>query len=313
MQDLPEERVPGLRPPLSKTRQAFCPSSPCFVVEVPLTNERTYPVFYWRHWPIAIWPFWCCFVVLLSYIPYFLFYLLPCVPEESQTFWKVVYLVPLASAAVNFLLTHLLDPGVLPWTWSETRKKSYTFDEIREGIASREDQWNWAASQDRPERSVFSRTRGYFILRGDHDCFWVNNWIGIRNHSYFIRAVYSGSLFAAATTVLSVKIWRMDAVPVSRPLFYILTLIPVGLGLINLTQAFNQSYNISRNQTIVEQLKGLWIGAPNPYRQSCLRNWEEVCGSRWCLPCWLLPIPIPKVEDGFGYLPTLDTDSDILF
>lgn len=296
------EPVPKTRPPLSKTRRAFCKNSPCFVVDL---NPDGPPIkmFYWGHGRVSLWPFWLCFTALLSYIPYFFIYLRPVLPEESRKFWTVIYLIPLISAAINFFLTHWLNPGFLPWTWSETRKKNYTTEEMREGVASTEEQWAWAAEQDRPERSAFSRTCGYFVLRADHDCFWVNNWIGIRNHSYFLRAVYSGFAFAIITTYLSGRIWWEDKIPVSRHVFNLMFVLPIGLGIMNGIQVWTQSINACANETILEILKGTWRERPNHHRKSCLRNWEEICGSRWCLPCWLLPVPIPKVEDGFGYLP----------
>jgi hypothetical protein len=66
-------------------------------------------------------------------------------------------------------------------------------------------------------------------------------------------------------------------------------------------QVIQQATNVTVNQTTFEALRGLWVHQQNPYRKDCLSNWEEVCGSWKFCSFWPFPIPIPKVQDGFGY------------
>jgi hypothetical protein len=73
------------------------------------------------------------------------------------------------------------------------------------------------------------------------------------------------------------------------------------VGFLAASQACAQLANISLNTTTSERLKGLWKNKKNPYRKSCLQNWEEVCGPRSYCPLWCCPFPLPRVEDGFGY------------
>jgi hypothetical protein len=73
------------------------------------------------------------------------------------------------------------------------------------------------------------------------------------------------------------------------------------LGCFTATQVFVQTLNGFNNITVLEQIKGSFEDFPNVYRKDRMTNWEEICGSRKYWPLWFFPIPIPVVQDGFGY------------
>jgi hypothetical protein len=83
--------------------------------------------------------------------------------------------------------------------------------------------------------------------------------------------------------------------------FWIFVLVYLVQGSICAIQVVQQSLNVTANQTTFEVLRGLWKHQRNPYRKRCVSNWEEVCGSWKFFLFWLFPIPIPRVQDGFGY------------
>jgi hypothetical protein len=90
-------------------------------------------------------------------------------------------------------------------------------------------------------------------------------------------------------------------IPGNKLIFIGMFLITCGLTFIVALQSVNQIYSTSKNMTTVEAKFGKWANRPNPYDNGCMSNWEEVCGSRRFWFLWPFPIPIPKVQDGFGY------------
>jgi hypothetical protein len=108
---------------------------------------------------------------------------------------------------LNFICTYVSNAGFLPWNWSATRKKLYTATEIRDGIASTIEEFEWAASHDAPARAHFSKPWGLFILRCDHYCHWINGWVGIGNHAHFLRSIFYGSCLALCTTLTMLFVW----------------------------------------------------------------------------------------------------------
>jgi hypothetical protein len=83
--------------------------------------------------------------------------------------------------------------------------------------------------------------------------------------------------------------------------FWILVIVYLTQGSICAVQVVQQSRNVTLNQTTFEALRHLWTHQRNPYRRGCVSNWEEVCGSWKFFLFWIFPIPIPRVQDGFGY------------
>jgi hypothetical protein len=245
-------------------------------------------------------PFWPIAIASLFHNHYFFKFVIPNLPRSMGNVISIVYVVSYLLSAGNLFATYLTNPGVLPWNWSVSRKKSYTSAELRDGVATTVDQFDWAQNHESPARSHFSKKVGFFILRADHDCFWVNGWIGIGNHRYFVNAVIITTFFCVFSGFW--MIWNFFYGSYGNFLYLAVLLGLTGLcGVACVGQAVLQVVNLTRNRTAVEQLKGVWIGRTNPYRKDCLSNWEEVCGTRVCCPLWCCPCPLPRVEDGFGY------------
>jgi hypothetical protein len=247
-----------------------------------------------------LFPFWTMALASLFHVAYFFRYAVPGLPESFRRPVGVVYLIFYTFAALNLFATYFTNPGALPWNWSISRKKSYTSSELCTGVATTIEQFEWALSHDSPARSHFSKKTGFFILRADHDCFWVNGWIGIGNHRYFLNGMAGLAIFCLYSGFW--MLWTFFYGTYGNFFFFISILGITGFcAFLSVGQGFLQARNISLNATIIEHLKGKWATGRNPYRKDCIRNWEEVYGPRVCCPLWCCPFPIPRVEDGFGY------------
>jgi hypothetical protein len=237
----------------------------------------------------------------VTHVFFFIWQVTPSIPSAYRTLCVCVYLVLWGSSSANFLLTYCTNPGLLPWNWSETRKRSYTASELRGGIATTNDQVMWAKVHVSPNRSHFSRKLGWFVLRADHDCTWVNGWVGMWNHAHFLRAVAYSALLLIFSMFWAARAWWLGAVAGPLWVFYAYVAISIVLGGITARQTAEQSYRLSRNRTTVEVIRGLWEGRASPYDRGCLANWEEVCGPRRLLPLWPFPLPLGGRYSGFEY------------
>lgn len=291
-----------VKPGLSPTRTVLrCGSGFYTLVPGNLWREKgAYEIRYGGR-ILQVFPFWICFAFLVGHVPMFtqciLFYI------ESLAL-KITYAVLMGLAMVSYLLTHFTDPGMLPWTWADTRKQKYSSHELREGVATTPEQFLWAYSHPQPARCAFSRRYGYYVLRGDHDCWWVNNFIGINNHRHFLRSVWYSAILTIITDLTGLYVLRTHWSEMSWRTIIIAFCyqVPMNiLGGVSVHQSYLQSRNVTKNVTLFELTAVPEALEARVWDNGCLRNWEEVCGSRWFLPCWLLPFPIPRTQNGFGY------------
>lgn len=101
---------------------------------------------------------------------------------------------------ISYFMAMCMDPGYLPYDWIVRQKTKYTPDELYPGIALRKEQFNFAENNRCPYAS-FSKSSGLFVVRGDHICGWVTNWIGKRNHKQFILMLLYGSLYCLSSFI----------------------------------------------------------------------------------------------------------------
>lgn len=109
----------------------------------------------------------------------------------------------------SYFAAMLFDPGYLPFNWIETQRAKYKPEEIVEGTITNELQYNFA-KENMPPSCSLSKTTGRFIIRADHICGWITNWIGKRNHKQFILMNFYGAIYS-----MSLFFWRfmMNDVP----------------------------------------------------------------------------------------------------
>lgn len=197
----------------------------------------------------------------------------------------------------SYMGASCMDPGYLPYNWAKTQKFTYTWKEQLSGLAVREDQLEYAKNHRAPFAS-FSKSAGRFVIRADHICGWISNWVGKRNHKQFIIMNFWGSMYAISLFIFSFFI-NSSIMKVGSLNFGLM----LGAMGIEIVFAFTLFYvfiftikdllsDITKIQKFKHQ-KGKKIGKCQAMRQ--------VCGEGNVL-CWLIPIP------AFGPDMTIDAE-----
>lgn len=198
-----------------------------------------------------------------------------------------------------YYVTHFTNPGILPFNWSETKQRRYTKDELRSGIAITRDQKMWGKTHDWPSRSFFSGDYGAIVLRADHYCMWINHWVGLKNHKFFIQSLFYCSAFLIEYLFVLYKVFRNDAAIRKSPFFYFVLLACVTFGFFHTSSLYDQLSNVLKNITSYERMSD--SGQFSLHDKGILKNFEEIFGSVFLLPFWFLPISTPLPVDGFNY------------
>jgi hypothetical protein len=213
------------------------------------------------------------------------------------------------SLAVSYILTIVIGPGYVPFNWCKTRLRQYSWEHQMANIVQFSYQVQAARlSVDRPPRSSFSISALRFVLRADHYCSWARSWIGIKNHRFFMLTCFWAAVYAVLNLVGRFFFFR----DLFRR-FDLLALLGLGtIPLLLFMLCFSGYHfacacrNLGRNATSIE----VWRKRTAPcYDKGCIGNYEEVCGPRACIPCWVFPCAtcFQPLEDGF-YAPRLDAD-----
>lgn len=222
----------------------------------------------------------------------------PLLPPRLQ-FMKYIAVFFNLLMFTNFEICRFRNPGVIPWDWSLTKKKSFTKKELREGIIMTDEQYDFCKKHDRPPRSWISSNYGYIILRGDHFCKWIGNWVGIRNHKFFMNGVLCASIYISIAFWFIIYTFFTGTSMLTTAGFA--ALVPFGCFLFYLAfgQTYTQFFQLAFNTTTVERLKGkIMVYFDDNY----LQGFEEIYGPVKYFWTWLLPIP-PKNTDGFSFEP----------
>ena len=222
------------------------------------------------------------------------------IADNLKLFFDIIIYGTASYGLLTFTIARFKNPGFLPFNWALTKKKKFTINEMHEGVATTELQMRWAKAHESPNRSWLSGGDGYFVLRGDHYCPWVGNFIGIKNHRYFIMGLVSLSIFAST-------MWYLAIVNIINGTMKIhilgkIALIAGGafLTLLVLSQAYTQIYQITFNTTTTERLKG---NSMKYYKGDKCEGWVDICGPKSWMPLWCCPFPIPESTDGFSFEP----------
>ena len=284
-----KKNVEGI-PNLTKWRDFFFPNSGCWIVE-------NIPVIYFKTTKIS---FNNAFIGLMvcSYSFYIWNKYLKPLLNNQLIIWN--YLIPFfyIYSILFLIITQFSNPGYLPWYWSIDKKKNFTNKELRDGKAYHDDQIEFARNSEKPNRSYFSGKSGYIILRADHFCSWVNNWIGIKNHRYFIIAIGSSSFYLSLFIYQFFKTLYLKTHNFSKFYITFIIILSIFFYFVITAQFISQIFQVTKNFTTIERLKHQDL---NFYFKNKLEGWEDICGSIKYFYLWCLPIPLTQFNDGFSY------------
>ena len=283
-------------PPSSPWHFIFSPKIPIWkfddqsIIRINLSRERFFP-------------YYCCLII--SFLQYSFFWAVAInffspndTHKKNVIFYSftILYILTL----ICFIKVHLTSPGILPWNWESTKQRFYTKDELRSGIAINHDQKEWGKTHDWPARSFFSGDFGAIILRAEHFCPWVDQWIGLKNLKFFIQFLFYSSILYIEFLYVLYNVYKNSEK--NNISFYVFFIFSLCSSLFFFYGSFNNfwicMYRVLRNYTLVE---ALFYYDLNFYNRGIKKNFEEVFGSIYLFPLWFLPISIPLPKDGLDY------------
>jgi hypothetical protein len=186
-----------------------------------------------------------------------------------------------------FLITYLSavfrDPGFLPFHWHPPGRTKYSWRELMSGTLVRSDQSVVVARGPRPPGCSFSRSYGRYVIRADHVCCWIANWVGKRNHKQFLLMMVWGSLASA-----SLFAWRFA--PRRTPdgaelgLDIAAAVVEAVFAVVLAASAWQFGCEAASGATRVDRFRGI-KGRP---AETAVDGLRDVCGDG-SVCCWMCP------------------------
>lgn len=206
---------------------------------------------------------------------------------------SVLFLLLLMSL-LSYVLTIVKGPGYLPYNWNVDKRLDYDFDTMMDSMAVFQEQIDYGKTHERPPRSSFSITARRYVLRADHFCTWMQTFIGLNNHRFFLLSTFWISIYCFAyigfryfwiydiiVTTISTKHFDYYSIP-----GIIFVLIGLFAGFYSFYYFVRSFINLYNNLTQIEK----WNNRqPSMFGRSRINNFEEVCGSKKYLPFWPFP------------------------
>lgn len=183
-----------------------------------------------------------------------------------------------------------MDPGFLPYNWTKTRRFWYSWQEQLNGIAMTREQVSFAkAPENRPPGCSFSGTAGRYVIRADHICGWIANWVGKRNHKQFMLLNFWGFLY---TITLFSSFW-FQTVPIEK-LGLTTLLLEVTAGVFELSfmcilfmMGTASLCDLMKHRTKIQRMRN---EQNDTDEFTCEESMRVICGSSSkCM--WFIPTP----------------------
>jgi len=212
--------------------------------------------------------------------------------------------------SISYCLSICKGPGYAPYNWSINQRTDYSFNDMMSSIAIYREQVEYAKVAQRPPRSSFSINTRRFVLRADHYCSWMQSWIGVRNHRYFILTCFWTFLYCFSI-IISNYYWIVHWFNIiSKTRSFNLLLLPnifvllylLALGAFSFKQFFTAVINLAKDSTLIE----IWNNRIQVmHKKTCFDSYESICGPKGFCLCW--PFPIfgftPKQNGFYNYHP----------
>lgn len=275
------------------------------------------PRIHFFHTSLKAYPLYLELIILPATYALFWKYYFPALPSNSPTENHCFFCLKsfqlffmgyiFTTCMFTLVFSHLKDPGYLPFYFpyyyntenEKERRTSFTQDEMRWGLAIDEEQIKWARAQPRPDRVCFSEAVGYYVIRGDHICTYINNWVGLYNHRWFVILLVHLVLYIA--DYLFVFIYTQYVIHTqiaSKSLSIVQLCIGIPFLALIANNLLNQMLCISHNILLKDAFKGEFhdfdLG-------SKIANFEVIFGHRKYILLWFLPVPLPRFTDGFDF------------
>ena len=254
---------------------------------IPITKLVNTNRFFFRSIEIQLTSLTIVFVLLLIIFSLFSFFKI--ILPYLQGNLRIVSIITILLTSILFLWSYISaacsDPGFLPYDWYRTQNDWYTWEEQLSGLAINETQCVFVDMHKRPYNSSFSRSSGRFVIRADHICNWISNWVGKRNHKQFLLMMFWGMLYCVFMIVWSLFAKTSNMNDFERAIIYICNTLEIIFTFILIVHLFNALFLIFSNQTQLQVMKN-----QNPLEtKSFIESLEEVCGNTYKI-VWLCPI-----------------------
>lgn len=275
-----------------KIKHQCCCCGPCVQLTVPGKRSR----YFLRHWEFA--PFMPIFVsalIIFCTLTYFVI-LLPNEYLPAQIFLTIIIIFFLILFCWSYFSAVCMDPGFLPFNWIQTKKFSYSWQDQLSGLAVTSEQFEFARHPShRPPKSSFSHSSGRFVIRGDHICGWIANWVGIRNHKQFILMNLYDGLFCLSLLIAPLSLHRnLFSFSFNYTVFIVLSIAFEGAFCLTLLSMFITTLvDIYNHRTKLQRMRNQSNDDPNnlEVKRTFKESMEEVCGTKTCCCNWLIPLP----------------------
>jgi hypothetical protein len=206
--------------------------------------------------------------------------------------WQVIAASIMVLLAILVVISYLSiiirGPGYLPYNWSLSHRRHFTWQECMNNMVIYSEQEAFARGADRPPRASFSIDARRIVLRADHFCRWAQSWIGLMNHRYFLLMTSYVALYAFCYLICRV-FWVANLKEEWNWLILIgliATLVTVIPGLIALYYFAQATRNLIDGVTAIE----LFHNRVRPRTgDNWIENCEEICGERKYCCCWWCP------------------------
>jgi hypothetical protein len=245
------------------------------------------------HWEIHYFMPLTVFILIASSLAVYLVCARALLPEKFGSTHTAFLLVTSLLFTASYVKTILAGPGYLPFyfPYRNPNTQDGSADALSGMITTGEQEF-YVSNLSLPRRTGYCRGVRRIVIRPDHYCVWTANFIGKKNYKLFFLFNLWGLLyilgFVGATLRTIVGIAGDDDVVVQFAVSLVYFVLAIAFAFLTGSFALSLAYEITVNQTTFEREKG---------GDDCVRNWEEVFGSRRRWWRWLLPVEAFPVED----------------
>lgn len=216
----------------------------------------------------------------------------------------------------SYFMAMCMSPGYLPFYWAIEKRHKYTYEEQMDGIITTDEQFDFAYRNSRPQRGALSTQGRRIVLRADHVCKWIANWVGYKNHRYFLLQLFWTLpvflIFIILAILEAIKMKEHWKPTPPQIMMMVLILPDVGfMGFYFTILARHVRYLFTNDTTLGEFKRISDNTSENIYDIGCLKNVETVMGPIAFCPLYLCPFPLPRTGDGFKFETNNNIDYEV--